>query len=530
MSASQGTVYLLGAGPGAVAFLTVAGRALLAKAEVVIYDALIDPKLLSLTPKSCIHLLAGKRGQQPSIPQSEINQRLVQYCQEGKRVVRLKSGDPALFGRLAEEVLALQAAGCRFEVWPGLSSALAVPLLAGIPLTDATLSRIVTIASAHDLTALDWELLAHSESLVLLMGGRSLSDIVQLLQQHGRPSETPMAIIRWGGWPQQQVWTGTLATIVEETGGLPLSPAIMVIGSVVSLRPQLAIPTLPLSVASSFSFLAMSEFLPQPLTGQTILVTRAASQASDFRGALEAEGATVLEMAALEIGPPSSWAVLDEAIAQLATFHWLILTSANGVDYFFERLQSQGKDARALAGINIAVVGRKTAASLKAWGLKPDFVPPNYVADDLVTHFPDAERLPRLRCLFPRVESGGRDVLVQEFQAKGATMIEAPAYQSQCPKAVEPQVLAALQHQKVDIVTFASSKTVTYFWQLLQQTAPDLDWHHLLQPVKIASIGPQTSQTCQTYFGRVDIEAQTYTLEGLIQSILANTGTQREPN
>jgi uroporphyrinogen III methyltransferase / synthase len=526
MSASQGTVYLLGAGPGSVEFLTVAGRTLLANAEVVIYDALIDPNLLTLTPKSCIYLLAGKRGQQDSIPQAEINQYLVQYCQQGKRVVRLKSGDPALFGRLADEVLALQAAGCQFEVWPGLSSALAVPLLAGIPLTDATLSRSVTIASAHDLAALDWELLARSESLVLLMGGRSLAAIVQLLQQHGRLAETPIAIIRWGGWPQQQVWTGTLATILDETKEIPLSPAIMVIGAVVSLRQQLAIPPLSFSAISDNPFLTMSESLPQLLKGQTILVTRAASQASDFRCALEVEGATVLEMAALEIGPPSSWAALDEAIAQLSTFHWLILTSANGVDYFFERLQAQGKDARALAGVKIAVVGRKTASSLKAWGLQPDFIPPNYIADELVAHFPASMQWSQLRCLFPRVESGGREVLVQEFRAKGATMVEVPAYQSQCPRIIEPSVLMALRQQEVDIITFASSKTVTHFWQLLQQAAPELDWQQLLQPVKVASIGPQTSQTCQQYLGRVDIEAQTYTLEGLIQSIILNISAQ----
>jgi uroporphyrinogen III methyltransferase/synthase len=439
-------------------------------------------------------------------------------------VVRLKSGDPALFGRLASEVQALQAAGCTFEVWPGLSSALAAPLLAGIPLTDAALSRSLTVASAHDLSTLDWTLLARSESLVILMGGRSLHAIVQTLQQHGKPADTPIAVIRWGGWPQQQVWIGTLETIVKQTDGERLSPTIMVIGAVVALRDQLGIPALPCPVLSSPTCTPMLLNPSPPLTGQTVLVTRSASQVPEFRHALEAAGATVLEMAALEIGPPSSWAALDEAITQLSTFQWLILTSANGVDYLFERLQAQGKDARALAGVKIAVVGRKTASSLKHWGLIPDFMPPNYVADDLVAHFPELDQMPTLRCLFPRVESGGRDVLVQDFTAKGATVVEVPAYQSRCPEVVSPDILQALQQQTIDIITFASSKTVEHFWQLLQQSPlpnlQEIDWPKLLSVVKVASIGPQTSRSCEKWFGRVDIEAQEYTLEGLTQSIL----------
>lgn len=525
MAHPVGKVYILGAGPGSAVFLTVSGQALLATAEVVIYDALIDPKLLSLTPKTCIDISVGKRGQGPSTPQLDIDQLLVHHCLQGKRVVRLKSGDPAIFGRVASEIQALQAAGCPFEVWPGLSSALSVPTLAGIPLTDPLLSRSILIVSAHDPSLLDWDLMARSESLVVLMGGRSLSILTSSLQRQGKSAGTPIAIIRWGGWPQQQVWTGTLETIASQTQGETLSPTVMVIGEVVRLRETLGIPNFVFSdgVMSMNASLFSSES-HQPLSGQTVLVTRSVGQASDFRNSLEAKGARVLEMAALEIGPPSSWDFLDEAIAQIQTFDWLILTSANGVQYFLERLQARGKDARALAGLKIAVVGRKTAAHLKQWGLMPDFIPPNYIADELVNHFPE-KTWDGLRCLFPRVESGGRDVLVQELSAKGVDVVEVPAYQSQCPATVDPHILQALQQQDIDIITFSSSKTVTHFWQLLRKSPPPDQcehWLEALETVKIASIGPQTSQTCLQLLRRVDIEAHEYTLDGLIETIVQN--------
>jgi uroporphyrinogen III methyltransferase / synthase len=524
MAHPVGKVYILGAGPGSAMFLTVSGQALLSTAEVVIYDALIDPKLLSLTPKTCIDISVGKRGQGPSTPQADIDQLLVHHCLQGKRVVRLKSGDPNVFGRVASEIQALQAAGCPFEVCPGLSSALAVPTLAGIPLTDPLLSRSILIVSAHDPSLLDWDLMARSESLVVLMGGRSLSTLTSSLQQQGKSADTPIAIIRWGGWPQQQVWIGTLATIVSQTQGETLSPTIMVIGEVVRLRETLGIPNFVYSDGIMSMNASLSSESNQPLSGQTVLVTRSAGQASDFRNSLEVQGAKVLEMAALEIGPPSSWELLDRAIAQVHTFDWLILTSANGVQYFLERLQAQGKDARALAGLKIAVVGRKTATSLKQWGLTPDFIPPNYIADELVSHFPETI-WEKLRCLFPRVESGGREVLVQELSAKGVDVVEVPAYQSQCPATVELHILRSLQQQEIDVITFASSKTVTHFWQLLQKSSSpekNEDWLEVLKTVKIASIGPQTSQTCVQLLGRVDIEAQEYTLDGLTQSIVQN--------
>jgi uroporphyrinogen III methyltransferase/synthase len=508
-------VYLLGAGPGDLAYLTVAGWQVLGRAEVLVYDALVDERLLQLVPEDCLALDVGKRGGGQRTPQSEINRLLVEYCLQGKRVVRLKSGDPFIFGRCTAEIDALNQHHCPFTVIPGLSSALAAPLLADIPLTDPALSRCFAVCSAHEPDTLMWEALAQMETLVILMGAKQLPEIVHQLERHGRSLDTPVAVIRWASQPQQQIWTGTLASISQQTERQSLSPCIIVVGEVVGLRPYLqGGRPLPDLFAQMIGNSAADTSLP--LQGKTILVTRAAGQASQFTTMLEAVGATVLEMPALEIGPPSSWTELDRAIADLHSFDWLILSSTNGVDFFFQRLQEQGKDARALAGVKVAVVGKKTASSLQPWGIQPDFIPPNYVADDLVALFPEGDRLQGQRILFPRVETGGRELLVSEFTQRGATVVEVPAYQSGCARSITSDVLSALQSGKVDVVTFASSKTVRCFVQLLEQIEPAIS----LDRISLASIGPQTSLTCKHLLGRIDIEAAEYTLEGLTQAII----------
>ena len=650
----MGKVYLVGAGPGNIEYLTIRAQQLLEQAEVLIYDALVDERLLTLVPPNCIQFDMGKRGGRPGPSQSEINQLMVEQCRQGKQVVRLKSGDPFIFGRATSEILALQEANCPFEVVPGISSALAAPLLAGIPLTDTVLSRGFAVVSAHEPEELDWDALARLETLVILMGTRHLGEIVKQLQRHKRSPASPIAVIRACGRPEQQVWIGTLKDIVQQTTGVSLSPAVIVIGEVVGLRdylrspqetvsdeevrveqwdvkplpelnvdtspveelpvlnleqwnvepsPELNDDTLPveespvlnvtkwdvkplselnvdklpgeeapelnleqlnveISEALNFDSLPIeasperlqpinqpcddgyveqpvispnpepanvqpSPFTPSlPLTGKTVLVTRSAGQSSHFSRLLQQEGAEVIEMPALVITPPSSWDELDHAIAQLYNFDWLILTSSNGVEYFFERLHAQKKNNRALGTVQIAVVGKKTAASLKAHGLEPDFIPPNFVADSLVEHFP--EPLEGKRVLFPRVESGGREVLVKEITAQGAEVTEVAAYESGCPAQMAPAAKAAMQQQRVDIITFASSKTVKHFVQLLETSLPG-DAQGLpiaqsrLQNVCIASIGPQTSITCRQLLGRVDVEAQEYTLEGLIQAIVGWT-------
>ena len=266
-------------------------------------------------------------------------------------------------------------------------------------------------------------------------------------------------------------------------------------------------PTLPLSPNSQL-----------PLVGKTILVTRAAGQSSKFSERLTSIGATVIQMPTLEIGPPSSWDALDNAIANLSDFQWLILTSSNAVNYFFERLIAQGQDIRALARVKIAVVGEKTAESLKQRCLQADFIPPNFVADSLVENFP--EELTAKKILFPRVESGGREILVKELTAKGAKVVEVAAYQSCCPTTIPPSAELALQGGTVDIITFASSKTVKFFCQLAERIFAESSVASCLEGICIASIGPQTSSDCISLIGRVDVEAEEYTLDGLTLAIV----------
>jgi uroporphyrinogen III methyltransferase/synthase len=255
---------------------------------------------------------------------------------------------------------------------------------------------------------------------------------------------------------------------------------------------------------------------PLPLSGKTVLVTRAAEQSSEFTTLLQQQGARAIEFPALSIGPPSSWLGLDRAIEGLWSFQWLILTSANAVDFFFDRLTFLEKDARDLAGVRIAVVGKKTAKFLQARGLRADFMPTDFVADALVRDFPGA--IEGKRFLFPRVETGGREVLVQELTEKGGEVVEVAAYESGCPDRIAETAWSALQSGQVDMVTFASSKTVVNFATLVEKEGVSV--RSLLENICIASIGPQTSTSCQELFGRVDVEAREYTLEGLTKALI----------
>ena len=499
-TSAGGKVYLLGAGPGAVNYLTVQGKDLLNQADALVYDALVDNALLQQISSNCELWQVGKRGGAPSASQSEINQLLVRLCQSGKQVVRLKSGDPFVFGRAAAEIQALKAAGCNFAVVPGLSSVLVAPLMAGIPLTDPVLSSGFGVFTAHDLTALDWEAIARLQTLVFLMGGRQIRALCDRLITHNKRPETPAAIIRWAGQPRQQVWQGTLLSIAQIVSGQKLSPCVIVIGEVVGLREYLSAPS-----AASL-----------PLAGKTVLVTRAMSQASDFSRMLQAKGASAIDLPALEIREPVSWEGVDRAIAQLNQFDWLILTSANAVNFFLDRLLQQGKDFRALASLKIAVVGRKTNSFLIQRGLTADFTPPDFIADSLVEHF--LEDPNGLKLLFPRVEKGGREILVKEMMVRGAAVTEVAAYESACPESIPPAAKAAIESEAVDVVTFGSSKTVRHFAQLMEKTFGP-QWLDRLESVAVASIGPQTSRDCYELLGKVTFEAQEYTLPGLIAGL-----------
>jgi uroporphyrinogen III methyltransferase / synthase len=502
----MGKVYIIGAGPGDVSHLTLRAQQLLASADVVIYDALVDEGLLRFLPAHCERVYVGKRGGQPSITQTEINQILVDQARHADRVVRLKSGDPFIFGRTTSEVDALMMADCAYEVVPGISAALAAPLLAGIPLTDTVLSYGFAVVTAHAPEELHWDALVQIPTVVILMGASTLAATVKGLIDHGRSPQTPIAIIRWASLPQQEVLVSDLSQILATVADRNMSPAVIVIGEVVKMRP----------------FLRCDR--RSPLRDKTVLITRSLQQSPELQQLLSAQGARTIEMPTLEIAPPSDWAGLDQAVTEIGTYDWLILTSANGVDYLFDRLAAQHKDARALGGVKIAVVGRKTADTLQRRGILADFVPTEFVADALVANFPAS--LTDQRVLFPRVESGGRELLVQAFTAAGARVDEVAAYQSICPKQADPGALLALQRREIDIITFASSKTVQHFHQLVANYLPE-GWSDKLV---IASIGPQTSVTCRQLLGRVDVEATEYTMPGLVTAIVGALPEHRSAN
>jgi len=544
LNLTQGKVFIVGAGIGGAEFLTVRARDLISTAEIIISDALVDRNLLDLASPQCNCIIAGKRGGQESINQIEINQMLVEYCLQGKQVVRLKSGDPWIFSRSLPEISALQAANCEWEVIAGISSAIAAPMLAGIPLTEVEASSCFAVMTGHDLDRLPWDAIAQIPTLVILMGTKNLAGLLAKLQQRKSGNEK-IAIVRWCGRPEQQVWTGTLQDIQSKLPEGSLSPSVIIIGEVVKFHELLShsekkllenyvcqdLESSPIKSTLAerircqrwLSKVEASVDLEKeklPLQGKRILVTRAATQASQFTDLLTRQGFEVIEMPTLSIVPPTSWEMLDQAIASLPDYDWLILTSANAVESFFGRLQQVGQDSRALHSLKVAVVGRKTAEVLANYGITPDLVPDDFIADALVDAFLSCHHvLADKKLLFPRVQSGGREVLVEQLQLHGAIVEAIPAYESGCPEAIDPVALAAIQSQKLDVITFASSKTVHHFCQLLDRVAARETWQAWIASSKIASIGPQTSKACDDLLGRVDCEAVEYTLDGLAEVI-----------
>ncbi|MBC8122819.1 MAG: uroporphyrinogen-III C-methyltransferase [Gemmatimonadaceae bacterium] len=491
-----GKVYLVGSGPGGIDYLTVRARRVIETAEVLLYDDLVDREILGLAT-GIESIDVGKRAGAASFDQSQICRLLVEHCRAGRQVVRLKSGDPLIFGRALSELEALKEAGCPFEVVPGISTALGAPLFAGIPLTEAHLSQCFAVLSGHDLLTLPWPQLSRIDTLVVLMGTRNLGQIAERLMDCGRPPSMPVAVVCRAGRPQQRTVFGTLETIAEQMQACPNpTPAVIVVGPVVRHGERL------------------NWFENRPLSGRTILVTRSAEQASDFSHLLTSQGAGVLEMPALVVSAPSSWDALDRAISRIGAYRWLILTSTNGVEAFFARLHHHHLDLRALGGVRVAVVGPKTARVAADRGLVADFIPGSYDAEGMLAEFPDRNGLAGAQVLFVRVEAGGREAITRQLQTWGALVDEVAGYATVCPERADPSALLALRTGQIDCVTFASSKTVRHFVSLVQS---DL---RFLEGVRIASIGPQTSQTCREHFGRVDIEAASYTLAGLGEAIV----------
>jgi uroporphyrinogen III methyltransferase/synthase len=481
------TVYLVGAGPGDPGLLTVRGAELLARAEVVVFDRLAHPSLLDLAPASAARIDVGKAPGRVAMDQDGINATLVEHGLAGRRVVRLKGGDPFVFGRGGEEAEALIDAGVPFEVVPGITSAIAAPAYAGIPVTHRGLSTHVTIVTGHEdpakgTTDTDWPALARAGgTLVILMGAGRLESIVDLLIANGRPPDTPVAAVRWGTRAEQSTTRATLSTI---TALGVASPSAIVVGPVAGLN--------------------LAWFESRPLFGRRIVVTRAREQASGLRARLEELGAEVVELPTIEIEP------LPVTLPELTALTWLVFTSANGVDGFFTRgLHARGLDARALGGVRIAAIGPGTAAALARHGIAPDLVPERFVAESLLDAFPPA--LTGDRVVLARAEQA-RDVLPQGLERLGYAVEVLPVYRTLTATPAADD-LARVREGAIDAVTFTSSSTVTNFCDLVGP---------LPEPTPaIVSIGPVTTDTARDRGLVVTTEAEPHTIDGLVRALLA---------
>ena len=503
----EGKVYLVGAGPGDPGLLTLRGKACLEEADVVVYDALANPALLGHARPDAERIFAGKRAGAPGLPQEEINRLLVERCRAGQVVARLKGGDPFIFGRGGEEAEALAAAGCPFEVVPGVSSAVAVPAYAGIPLTHRDLTSTVAFVTGHEdptreESGLSWEALAGGiGTLVFLMGVGTLPTIARRLIAHGRPPGTPVAVIRWGTTPRQQTVVGTLADIASKVEAAGLSPpAITVVGEVVHLRQVL------------------NWFERKPLFGKTVVVTRAREQASAFARLLEAAGAEVLEAPAIALEPPASWASLDEALARLDTYAWVLFTSANGVRAFAERLGARGLDWRALGPCRLAAIGPATAEALAVYGMRADRVAEEFTAEGLLAALGD-EPVAGKRLLLPRAEVA-RETLPEELRRRGAAVDVVPVYRTVSDLGAAAALREAFKARRVAAVTFTSSSTVQNFVEMLKGE----DLPAFLDGVRIACIGPVTAETARRHGLSPDILPTAHTIPALAEALVAALG------
>lgn len=499
-----GKVYLIGAGPGDPGLITVRGVKCLHEADVVVYDYLANPRLLSYAKPGAELIYAGKKGGEgDAASQEEIGRLLIEKALTGNVVARLKGGDPFIFGRGGEEGEELFQAGVPFEVISGVTSAIAVPAYAGIPLTHRDYASTVAFLTGHedpakDDSAIAWDKVATGiGTLVFLMGVGNLPNIVDKLVKHGRPKDTPAAVIQWGTKPEQVTVAGTLETIVGlvEAAGLG-PPAILVVGEVVRLRERL------------------EWFERRPLFGKRILITRAREQAGEFAELLEVQGAEVVQIPLIKVTPPGTWKPLDQAIQRLTTYQWVIFTSANGVEAFFLRLRSLRQDARRLAAAKICAIGPATAEALEKHSIIPDLVPTAFLAEGIVEAF-ERHDLQGAKILLPRAEVA-RDLLPLELERRGATVDVVPAYRTVQADADAGLLKELLQDRKIDVVTFTSSSTVTHFVEVLQTE----DLKALMEGVRVACIGPITAETAEQVGLAVDIMPGEYTIPALAESII----------
>ncbi len=502
---SDAIVYLIGAGPGDPGLITVKGVECLEKAEVVIYDYLANTRFLSYAPDDAEIIYVGKKGFSEHVTQEQINAIIVEKALEGggKVVARLKGGDPFIFGRGGEEALALVEAGIRFEVVPGISSGYAAPAYAGIPVTHRGYTTDMAFVTGHEdptkeTSDINWEKLSTAVGTIcFFMGVKNLPVISEKLIANGRSPQTPVALVRWGTTPRQQVLTGTLEDIAEKAAAAKFkAPAITIVGEVVKLREKL------------------KWFEDRPLFGKTVVVTRSREQASALTDRLADLGAEVLEFPTIRVVEPESWRPVDEAIGRLADYGWVVFTSVNGVEMFFDRVENADLDARALAGAKVAAIGPATAARCIERGIRPDYVPEEYRAEGVLEGFLERGVGEGTKVLVPRALEA-REVLPDTLRERGAVVDVVPVYRTELGTG-GGSVLERLADGSVDVVTFTSSSTVRNFVEL----AKGLDLAEAMKDVLVASIGPITSDTARELGLTVGVEADEYTIPGLVQAVV----------
>lgn len=505
-----GTVYLVGAGPGDPGLLTIAGRDAIAAADILLYDRLAHPSLLEYARSDAERIFVGKASARHFVKQEDTNALMARYALEGKTVVRLKGGDPFVFGRGGEEAEYLRERGVPFVIVPGVTSAIAAPAYAGIPVTHRDAASSFAVITGHERDEgresgtrdaggaeqrRRWDHIAHAaDTLVFLMGVEALGEISARLRENGRAPETPVALVQWGTWAKQKVAVGTLEDIEEVARREGITPpAVTVVGDVVRWRERIR------------------WFDDRPLFGKRVLVTRARDTASTLSARLRALGADPIEYPTIRILPPEDgYTALDAALATTPGPDWLLFTSANAVAATFDRLGAAGRDARALANTRVAAIGPGTADALRKQGIRADFVPTEAVAETVLAEFPG--EVAGLRMLMPRA-AAGRDTLPDGLRARGATVEVVPAYQT-VPDAESAESLReALAAGAVDIITFTSASTVTNFVDALGEVA-------LPEGVTLACIGPVTAETCAQRLRPADVIAEEHTIDGLLAALL----------
>ena len=502
-----GRCYLVGAGPGDLGLVTLRAMQLVERADVIVYDYLCNPEILKWAPEQAEIIYAGKKAGAHTLSQDEINALLVEKAREGKAVVRLKGGDPFLFGRGGEEAQALVAAGIPFEVVPGVTSAIAAPAYAGIPVTHRGLTSHVTIFTGHEdpektETAIDFEALAKlGGTQVMLMGVERIESIAAQMMKQGVRSDLPVALVRWGTTGRQQIVRGTLANIAQRVLEEQFEPpAVAIFGDVVSLGREL------------------NWHAERPLAGKRIVVTRTRKQAGALSEQLRALGADVIELPTIRIEPPTNLREFAELVQDAHSYDWIIFTSPNGVSAFFEMFYKLYNDAREIGGARIAAIGPATAQRVRDFHLQVDLQPNDFVAEAVVEEFKKEGDLENLRILIARAEEA-RDLLPKQLGALGAIVDVASAYRTVAETSDRTEAKSRLATEGADMITFTSSSTVEKFLALA------LPWPYGME---VASIGPITSQTARKHGLRIGVEAAQHDIAGLVEAIRRHfSGSER---